>query len=112
MKLAWPDCLACGNTAMNRICHRCMQDQTIRWLEKESPGYKSAVMKTGNFFNEFSGRGSDCILCGDNLNVCGRCYTVSIHNVLRKNRILASEFLDFASGKGFMVFPTERTVTV
>ena len=110
MNLAWPDCLACGNTIMNRICRECMQNQTIKWLEKENPGCKSAVVKAGNLFDGFIGRGSDCARCGGNLNVCGRCYTVTVHKALRKNSILASEFLDFASAKGFMAFQAEQTV--
>jgi len=89
-----------------------MQGEVEKWLGKRSPLYISSVRKTGEFFSAYSHSGADCIMCGEKLNVCGKCYCFAVHKSLRKNRILASEFLDFASSKGFVLSPVKGVLNL
>lgn len=103
MQMPRAECTVCGDTIVTRVCHRCMEEQVVQWLEKEEPSQVARVKKAAEAFNTYSGHLADCMLCGANLNVCSKCYTMTVHASLRKDRLLASEFLDFAAGKGFML---------
>jgi len=102
-EVLWHECLVCGDTITNQICYRCIEAEIEKWLSVRSPSSISRIKRAGDFFTGYSHEGSDCITCGQNLNVCSKCYCLSVHKALRKNRILTSEFLEFAAGKGFML---------
>jgi len=99
----WHECLMCGDTIANQVCYRCMQKEVATWLFARNPRFVASLNRASEFFDSYLHEGSDCALCGQNLNVCSKCYCTTVHKALRKNRILASEFLEFAAGKGFML---------
>jgi len=108
----WHDCLVCGDTISNHICYRCMQDEVENWLGNRNPLYISSVRRAGEFFTSYYREGAYCVMCGEDLNVCGKCYCFAVHKSIRKNRILASEFLDFAASKGFMLSPIKGVLNL
>ena len=105
MQMLWAECMVCGDTVANRLCYRCMEGQVLGWLQKRNSSTQAdtTVKRAGVFFASYANQVADCMLCGGNVNVCSKCYSLTVHNALRKDRILASEFLDFAASKGFML---------
>ena len=98
----------CGDTIATPVCHRCMQGEVEKWLYSRSPVYVSHVRRASGVFGSYANHGdanhgADCILCGQGLGVCTKCFCIAAHKALRGNSILASEFLDFASSKGFLL---------
>ena len=108
----WHECLVCGDTITNQICYRCIEVELEKWLLVRSPGSVDNVKRVGDFFASYFHEGGNCIMCGENLNTCSKCYCSSVHQALRKNRILASEFLDFAASKGFMLTPVKGVLNL
>lgn len=99
----WHECLMCGDTVANQVCYRCVQNEVADWLSFRNPGFTDTLRRVGELFTYHFRKGADCIMCGQNLNVCSKCYCLAVHKALRRNRILASEFLDFAAGRGFIL---------
>jgi len=105
----WQECLACGDTITNQICYRCTEAETEKWLSTRSPSYVKSLKRVGEFFASYFHEGADCITCGENLNICGKCYCLSVYKAFKKRGTLASEFLEFAANKGFTL-ATEKGV--
>ncbi len=80
-----------------------MEEEVLKWVEKKDSAQLVGVKRAGEFFSSFIGQSGDCIVCGRDVSICSKCYSLSVHKSLRRNGILASEFLEFASGKGFML---------
>mgnify|MGYP000091360694 CR=1 FL=1 len=112
MQITWHECLVCGDTISNQVCFRCMQKEVDKWLDRRNPAYKMTLRRVGEFFSSYSHQGADCIMCGENLNVCSKCYSLGVHKALRRDRILASEFLDFAASKGFMLASVKGVINL
>lgn len=102
-ELLWHECLICGDTISNRICYRCIESEVQKWLSVRNPTYIGALKRSSLFMDSYFHDGTECIMCGRNLNVCSKCYCMQVHKSLRRDRILASEFLDFAVSKGFVI---------
>ncbi len=98
-----PECLVCSDNIPNRICYRCIEPEVRKWLSSRNPAYTGSVRQAGILMGSYYHDGTDCILCGGNLNVCSKCYCMQVHKALRGDAVLASEFLDFAARKGFML---------
>lgn len=103
MQDLWRDCLVCGDSISSEVCVNCMQEQVEEWLSDRSPGYIRGLGRVKEFFNSYTGESAGCVICGQNVNVCSRCYCLAVHKALRGNSILASEFLDFAASRGFVL---------
>lgn len=103
MQMLWAECPVCGDTIANQICYRCIEEQVIKWAEKKDATQIGGIRRAGEFFSSHDKEQGGCVLCGGSLSVCSKCYSLAVHGALRKDRILASEFLEFAEHKGFML---------
>ncbi len=111
-ELLWPECLVCGDAMSSRICHRCIESEVHKWLFEKNPAFISSIRQANPFMSSYSSESAECMVCGRSLNVCSKCYCAHIYKALRNDRILASEFLDFAAGRGFMLASVRGVLSV
>ncbi len=111
-ELLWPECLVCGDIMSSRICYRCIESEIANWLSSKNQAYLNSIKQASLFMSSYFSEGAECMMCGRNLNVCSKCYCLHIHKTLRKDKILASEFLDFADGKGLMLASVKGVLNI
>ncbi len=111
-ELLWPECLVCGDMMSSRICYRCIESEVHKWLSAKNPAHIVSLKQASLFMSSYSSEGAECMMCGRSLNVCSKCYCMHIHKALRTDRILASEFLDFAAGRGLMLASVKGVLNV
>lgn len=111
-ELLWPECAVCSNTMSSRVCHHCIESDVGKWLVSRNPAYIASLKQASLLTSSYSDGGAECMMCGRSFNVCSKCYCLSIHKALRTDRILASEFLDFAAGKGFMLVSKKGVLSI
>ena len=89
------ECLLCGDVITNPICYTCLEGEIEEWLSNKMPKLVPKLKKTGKTFSSYTHRGTTCILCGSNMNVCTHCYCYEVHKMFDNYPKLADEFVNF-----------------
>ena|SRR3989338_5653706 len=89
------ECLLCGVTITNPICHECLEAEVEEWLEGRMPKLIPGLKKVSRAFGSYTHPGTNCMLCGNNMNVCSHCYCYEVHRLFADYPRLAEEFAEF-----------------
>ncbi len=89
------ECLLCGDVITNPICHACLGSEVEEWLSERMPKLVPKLNKTGEMFDSYTHPGTNCILCGNNMNVCTHCYCYEVNKLFENYPRLAEEFIEF-----------------
>lgn len=89
------ECLLCGDSISNPICHACLESDIEEWLSDRMPRLIQKLKKTGQAFKSYTHPGLNCILCGNNMNICSQCYCYEVNRLFDNYPRLAEEFIEF-----------------
>ena len=89
------ECLLCGDVITNPICYGCLEGEVEEWLSSRMPKLVPKLKKTGQTFSSYTHRGTNCILCGNNMNVCTHCYCYEVNKLFESYPRLTDEFVEF-----------------
>lgn len=87
------DCVVCGDVITNPICVSCLQKEMEHWLLDRKPEVSSLIKNTTACFKSYTHDVMECVICGENMNVCAHCYSKDVIDFIKKDKKLVREFL-------------------
>jgi hypothetical protein len=90
-------CVLCDEHITNPLCPACLQEGVLQWLEEQ--GYHLLALEVSEVTRAvFANSGSTfCIRCDSCMRLCAYCYTKELFEVIRREPMLACEYLAFFS---------------
>ncbi len=88
-------CLLCAESITNPVCYGCLQSEIEDWLSDRMPKLVARLRKAGGSFKSYTYPVTDCMLCGNNMNVCSQCYCREVTKLFENYPRLGEEFLEF-----------------
>jgi|SRR3989344_5155786 len=85
-------CVLCGEVITNPICINCLEKEIEYWLMDKKPRTISMIRYSTKNFNSYAHDVTNCVICGNNMNVCPHCYVKEISSMIKSNRLM-KEFL-------------------
>ena len=76
-------CMLCDKSIRLPLCFSCMGQEIKAWLTEKDPRLVN-VIESNNFFLKTYNRNTEkCISCKKELNVCVKCYTYEVREILK-----------------------------
>ena len=87
-------CVLCEEGITNPICIECLAKEMEQWLSEKRQFLTDSIREKVKVFKSYTHDGTNCIICGENMNVCAHCFSIDVYKWLKgDNEELAREFL-------------------
>jgi len=88
------ECVLCEEIITNPICIDCVENEMEMWLVERRPSLIGELQTKTNEIN-LSHRGTNCIICKNDMSICTICYRKHIFTWISRYPELLSEFKVF-----------------
>lgn len=79
------NCPICDEPVTNPICMDCLITEVKGWMNEKKKALVPLVESRAQLFNGYPGTGVNCIICGQEMNVCSHCFTEDIMICLQQD---------------------------
>lgn len=78
-------CVICQEAVTNPICPDCLQREIEHWLADINPSLVHTLRDYTGIFKAYSHDGINCIICGEEMQVCAHCFCNDIYQLLKED---------------------------
>lgn len=77
-------CVVCEEAITNPICPECLQREMEHWIADFNPSLAKDVKRYSWDFDTYRHETTNCVICGDNMNICAHCFCKDIFELIEQ----------------------------